>query len=63
MTDSKAKTMRQNAENCSEMAQEAKTRAEKARFSRMEAAWKELARTQDWLDGKDAKRKVEGRIA
>ena len=54
--DNKADEMRQNAENCAEMAGEAKTRAERARFSRMEKAWQDLAKSQDWLDGKDRRK-------
>lgn len=50
--DGKADEMRRNADNCAEMAHESRTRADKARFRRMESAWNDLAETQDWLDGK-----------
>jgi hypothetical protein len=44
--------MRKNAENCGELASEAKDTPGRKRYQRMQAAWKSLANTQDWLDGK-----------
>jgi hypothetical protein len=41
---------RQNADNCSELAESASGPAVQ-RFRRMEAAWRALAHEQDWLDG------------
>jgi hypothetical protein len=42
---------RQNAENCSQMAEAAEGEPAFNRFKRMEAAWLALAAEQDWLDG------------
>ena len=42
---------RQNAENCAEMADRAKSEPTYKRFKRMEEAWLALAEEQDWLDG------------
>ena len=43
--------LRRNAENCGELAENATTEQEKARFRRMEKAWNNLADSQAWLDG------------
>jgi hypothetical protein len=42
---------RQNAENCSQMAETAKAEPAFNRFKQMEAAWLALAEEQNWLDG------------
>ncbi len=42
---------RQNAQNCAEMAERAKSEPACRRFKRMEEAWLALAEEQDWLDG------------
>jgi hypothetical protein len=42
---------RQNADNCSELAEAAETDPARQRFKRMEASWRALAAEQDWLDG------------
>jgi hypothetical protein len=42
---------KQNADNCSELAETADTDPAVQRFRRMEAAWRALAHEQDWLDG------------
>jgi hypothetical protein len=42
---------RQNADNCSELAETAKTDPARQRFKRMEISWRALAEEQDWLDG------------
>jgi len=45
---------RQNAENCTQMADAAKGEPAYNRFKRMEAAWLALAEVQDWLDGEQS---------
>jgi hypothetical protein len=40
-----------NAENCAQLALDASDEPTRKRFQRMEAAWRELAKEQDWLDG------------
>jgi hypothetical protein len=52
MKNPTAEEMRDNANNCSDLASEAKDEPEKKRYQRMEATWNSLAETQDWLDGK-----------
>lgn len=42
---------RQNADNCLQLAEGAKSDPAIQRFRRMEAAWRALAEEQDWLDG------------
>ena len=42
---------RQNADNCSQLAEAAQDEAAHKRYKRMEAAWLALAEEQDWLDG------------
>jgi hypothetical protein len=44
-------TFRENAANCAELAEAATTRPTIARYRRMEKAWLDLAKEQDWLDG------------
>ena len=44
----KSQELKQNAENCADLAAEAK---DKRRYERMEEAWSALAKTQAWLDG------------
>ena len=46
------KQLRENAENCAELAAQAPDEPNKARFQRMKKAWESLAETQEWLDGK-----------
>ncbi|MDB5604848.1 MAG: hypothetical protein JWP25_1748 [Bradyrhizobium sp.] len=41
----------ENAENCSQLAEQATDKPTRQRYRRMEAAWRALAREQDWLDG------------
>ena len=45
------KQLRENAENCAELAAQAPDKPNKARYKRMEKAWESLAETQEWLDG------------
>jgi hypothetical protein len=40
-----------NAVTCSKLAKLTTDKQTKTRFKRMEAAWRALAREQDWLDG------------
>ena len=42
---------RQNADNCMQLAENARDDPAVQRFKRMEAAWRALADEQDWLDG------------
>jgi hypothetical protein len=42
---------RENAENCSQLAEAADDEPRFLRYKRMEAAWRALADEQDWLDG------------
>ena len=44
--------MRLNADNCSELAASATTEPERRRYQRMANAWRDLAKCQDWLDGR-----------
>jgi hypothetical protein len=46
-----AEIYRQNAENCSYLAEGAANEPTRQRYKRMEAAWRALADEQDWLDG------------
>ena len=43
---------RDNAENCTELAENASDAPSKRRFERLAASWKVMAETQDWLDGR-----------
>jgi hypothetical protein len=43
-----------NAENCAQLAERATDEPTQMRYKRMEAAWRALAREQDWLDGEVA---------
>ena len=45
---------RQNAENCTQMAEAAEGKPAYNRFKRMEAAWLALAEEQGWLDGEQS---------
>jgi hypothetical protein len=40
----------QNAENCSQLAENAKEEPAKLRYQRMEQSWRALANEQKWLD-------------
>jgi hypothetical protein len=42
---------RESAESCAKLAERATEEATYDRYKRMEAAWRALAREQDWLDG------------
>jgi len=44
--------LRRWAAQCAEKAQRAKTPEDRARLLKMRASIQELAKTQDWLDGK-----------
>ena len=41
----------ENAHNCAELAERAPDEPTHRRYKRMEAAWRALAKEQDWLDG------------
>jgi hypothetical protein len=43
--------LRENAENCLELADRAEGQPAARRYSRMARAWTALAHEQDWLDG------------
>jgi hypothetical protein len=43
---------RHNVDNCAYLAEGAREEPTRQRHKRMEAAWRELADGQDWLDGK-----------
>jgi hypothetical protein len=47
-----AMNARENAENCTELAENATDAPSKRRFERLADSWKVMAETQDWLDGK-----------
>jgi len=40
-----------HAENCAQLAERASDEPTDNRYKRMEAAWRALAKEQDWLDG------------
>jgi hypothetical protein len=40
-----------NAENCAQLALDARDEPMRKRYQRMEAAWRALAKEQDWLNG------------
>ncbi len=44
-------TVRENAENCRQLAERASSEPVAKRFLRMADAWMALAEEQDWLDG------------
>ncbi len=46
-----AKRLRENAENCAEMAEGANDDASRRRYRRMEQTYLRLAETEEWLDG------------
>lgn len=43
--------LRQNAENCAELAKASESDPKKKRYERMAEGWNSVAETQDWLDG------------
>ncbi|HTO67636.1 MAG TPA: hypothetical protein VMM15_40975 [Bradyrhizobium sp.] len=43
--------LREHAENCLELAEDAKGAPAERRYARMARAWTALAHEQDWLDG------------
>jgi len=43
--------VKENAENCAQLAAHASDEPTRNRYKRMEAAWRALAIEQDWLDG------------
>jgi hypothetical protein len=47
----KAEELRQNAENCEELAKVATNEPQKKRLERMADGWQSVAKTQAWLDG------------
>jgi flagellar capping protein FliD len=47
----KTQELKQNAENCADLAATAKDERAKRRYERMEEAWNALAKTQAWLEG------------
>jgi hypothetical protein len=47
----KSQELKQNAENCADLAATAKDEKSRRRYERMEEAWSALAKTQAWLDG------------
>ena len=47
----KTQELKQNAENCADLAATAKDEVAKRRYERMEEAWHSLAKAQAWLDG------------
>jgi hypothetical protein len=47
-----AETMRKNAQNCWVLAESVNSEPVRKRYLRMGAAWEELAKSQDWLDGR-----------
>jgi hypothetical protein len=49
----KAEELRHRAENCTELAHEAKSAPERKRFERMAEGWQTVADNQAWLDGDD----------
>jgi len=49
-----AEAMRNNAESCLILAQQAKDEPSRLRYLRMVAAWRMLAENKDWLDGRTA---------
>ena len=44
-------TMRKNAENCRALAEGTTSEPVRTRYLRVAAAWEDLAKSQDWLDG------------
>jgi hypothetical protein len=47
----KTQELRQNAENCSELARAADSDPAKKRYERMADGWRTVADAQQWLDG------------
>jgi len=52
--------LRQNAENCSELAKASESDPKKKRYERMAEGWNSVAETQDWLDGAKPKPQPSG---
>jgi hypothetical protein len=52
----KSDELRQNADNCVEMAQSTDSDPKKKRFERMAEGWNSVAETQAWLDGEMTRR-------
>ena len=50
----KADEYEKNADNCRDLGERATNLPDKARYARMEKAWRDLAQTQQWLDGTPA---------
>jgi hypothetical protein len=46
-----SRTYLENAERCAQLADVATSQPSYRRFKRMEAAWRDLALEQEWLDG------------
>ena len=42
------------AENCAQLARDAADEPTRRHYLRMEAAWRDMAKEQDWLDGEDS---------
>jgi hypothetical protein len=49
---SNAKRLRENAENCAELAEDAADDANRRRYLLMEQTYLRLAETEEWLDGR-----------
>jgi len=49
---SKSDEYRANADQCVELAERAAAEPARRRYRRMEAAWRSLAREEDWLEGR-----------
>jgi hypothetical protein len=47
--------LRKHAENCDDLAENAKDEPSRKRYRRMKSAWEDLAKMQDWLDGERAR--------
>jgi hypothetical protein len=41
-----------NADNCATLAEQATSDADRKRYVRMAESWRQLARTNDWLEGR-----------
>jgi hypothetical protein len=59
----RAQELRQNAENCTELAQTAESEPKKKRFERMAEGWNSAAENQAWLDGEEDKATASPRVA
>ena len=47
----KTEELRQNAENCQELAKITENKPQKRRYERLAEGWQSVAQTQAWLDG------------